>query len=680
MAITALSILCISILCIATHSMASSVTFPKARPDATDMTVKARAPDKEAHTAIRPISRPDSLFKSVIISKLDEIALIAADNTAAIPKIYSTSSEVIVPVKRPAITIDRKKAAQKSQKITSNLSARDNRNYSRIFEYQKSGQWAKADEIVRQLDSSKLLGHVMFQRYMHPTKYKSSFNELSAWLDEYSDHPNARDIYTLANIRTPQGHSATLVKPKSVRKMRGSLEINLTDRATKQESTKRSTSDNRAVKALNKQIHRHLSKGQPSLAIQRMAQSVATAHLSPTEADNLTARIAASYLYEGKPEKAAFYAKSAWARSTTNAPLAGWVAGLTAWMSEDYIQAASYFSKTASSDYANGWLQSASAYWAARSYKKLRNTTNHQKWLLNAAQHPRTFYGLIALRALGKDAVNQFNWEAPKYTAQHRQILLKIKSTNRALALVKSGQHHLAELEFRQIYPGANPPLREAMLAYALKNGLASFALRFGNTYKSANGDLYDAALYPVGGWEPKNGYQMDKALIHAFIRQESEFNPTAENPSGATGLMQLMPRTASYVAGDKRYGGKLGRYLLKDPKENLEIGQKYIKQLMGQSAVSRDLFSLAIAYNAGPGNLRKWKNRYTDVSDPLLFVELIPLSETRSFVERVMRNLWIYRQRMGQPTPSLDNVASGNWARYVQLDADLPFDVALSE
>jgi hypothetical protein len=289
MAITALSILCISILCIATHSMASSVTFPKARPDATDMTVKARAPDKEAHTAIRPISRPDSLFKSVIISKLDEIALIAADNTAAIPKIYSTSSEVIVPVKRPAITIDRKKAAQKSQKITSNLSARDNRNYSRIFEYQKSGQWAKADEIVRQLDSSKLLGHV--------------------------------------------------IKPKSVRKMRGSLEINLTDRATKQESTKRSTSDNRAVKALNKQIHRHLSKGQPSLAIQRMAQSVATAHLSPTEADNLTARIAASYLYEGKPEKAAFYAKSAWARSTTNAPLAGWVAGLTAWMSEDYIQA-----------------------------------------------------------------------------------------------------------------------------------------------------------------------------------------------------------------------------------------------------------------------------------------------------------------------------------------------------
>ena len=143
---------------------------------------------------------------------------------------------------------------------------------------------------------------------------------------------------------------------------------------------------------------------------------------------------------------------------------------------------------------------------------------------------------------------------------------------------------------------------------------------------------------------------------------------------------MQLMPRTASYVADDQSYGGKLGRYLLKDPKENLEIGQKYIRQLIEQSAISGDLFSLAIAYNAGPGNLRKWKSQYADVKDPLLFIELIPMSETRGFVERVMRNLWIYRQRMNQPTPSLDNVASGSWARYVQLDSDLPFEVALGE
>tara|TARA_R110002124_G_scaffold287365_1_gene474274 strand:+ start:208751 stop:210730 length:1980 start_codon:yes stop_codon:yes gene_type:complete len=659
--------------------MASSVVFPKARPDTTEIDVKIRALDKGAPLSIRPLSRPNKIFKSVVISKLNKISLIAADNARPAPEVLSNHSEMTLPIKRPTKLITQ--ATPKTQKKrASNLSARDTRNYSRIFEYQKSGQWAKADELIRKIEDPKLMGHVQFQRYMHPTKYKSSFRELSTWLNEYSDHPNAQDVYALANGRKPQDHNGALVKPKPAKKMHGSLEINLTDTATRQKRAKRSANDNRAVKALSKQINRHLSQGQPTLAIQRMNQSVATASLSAIEADNLTARIAASYLYEGKTKQAATYAQSAWNRSNVHVPLAGWVAGLTAWMDEDYIQAANYFSKTARSDYANGWLQSASAYWAARSYKMLRNSTNHQKWLLSAAQHPRTFYGLIALRALGKDAVKQFNWEAPKYKAQHEQTLLKIKSTNRALALVNSGQYDLAELEFRQIYPGANPDLREAMLAYALKHGLASFALRFGNTYKSKSGALYDAALYPVGGWEPKNGYQMDKALIHAFIRQESEFNPTAENPSGATGLMQLMPRTASYVAGDQRYGGKLGRYLLKDPKENLEIGQKYIKQLMGQSAVSQDLFSLAIAYNAGPGNLRKWKNHYADVTDPLLFVELIPLSETRSFVERVMRNLWIYRQRMDQPTPSLDSVASGNWARYVQLDTNLPFDVALSE
>jgi soluble lytic murein transglycosylase len=515
---------------------------------------------------------------------------------------------------------------------------------------------------------------------MHPTKYQSKFDELSYWLDSYADHPNAADIYKLANIRKPQNVNVHLERPKKAKKMHGSLEYMLTDNATSTPYKKRSKQQSRSVRTLKKSISRHLSKGQPTQALATLNNAGAAQHMSAAEHDTLLARIAASYLYEGKPQDALIHAQAAWSGSQNAVPLAGWVAGLSTWMKGDYIAAAGYFAGASNSKYANGWLKSASAYWAARSYKELRNSTNHKKWLISAAQHPRTFYGLIATRALGQNALTSFNWQTPKFTNAHKTILTKIPSTNRAIALVESGQHHLAELEFRQVYPGANPALQEAMLAYALNNGLASFALRFGNTYKAENGKLYDAALYPVGGWEPKGGYTMDKALIHAFIRQESEFNPTAENPSGATGLMQLMPRTASYVAGDKSYGGKLGRYLLKDPKENLEIGQKYIQQLISQSAVSHDLFSLAIAYNAGPGNLRKWKSRYPDIKDPLLFVELIPVSETRSFVERVMRNLWIYRQRMNQNTPSLDSVASGSWARYVQLDSDLPFDVALSE
>ena len=648
--------------------------YPTARPEKMEKESKAVSGSVDltstSAAVSRPSSRPDKLYKSVILSELETMA-----GDVSAPKIFSTSQGTVLPVKRPA-SISHKAKKKSTINQASALSHKDKKYYGRIFEYQKAGRWAEADELINKIDNPKLVGHVLYQRYMHPTKYRSSFNELVARLDFYNDLPNANEIYRLANARMPAGFSGHVAKPKKAKRMRGSLEHQITDRSSKARNAQKS----RAVSALKRKVSRHLSKGQPSAALTLVNSSDSTKLMSSSEADQLLARIAASYLYEGRRDKAEQYAKAAWNRSQANVPLAGWVAGLTAWMRDDYISAATYFSHTSDSQYANGWLKSASAYWAARAYKQLRNSTNHQKWLLKAAQHPRTFYGLIATRALGKNALNKFNWDAPKFNEQHAQILHKISATNRAMALVESGQHHLAELEFRQVYPGANAQLQEAMLAYALNNGLASFALRFGNTYKAQDGKLYDSALYPVGGWKPKNGYQMDKALIHAFIRQESEFNPTAENPSGATGLMQLMPRTASYVAGDKNYGGKLGRYLLKDPKENLEIGQKYIQQLINQPAISRDLFSLAMAYNAGPGNLRKWKNRYADIKDPLLFVELIPLSETRSFVERVMRNLWIYRQRMNQPTPSLDNVASGNWARYVQLDTDLPFDIALSE
>ncbi len=648
---------------------------PVARPESIQQNIESFAQRQDvAPKALRPAARPDSLYKSIIFSDIE--SLVTHENS---PKITARSTETVFPKMRSA-KVSKAVARKKLAKSTTSLSAADQRYYARIFELQKSGRWDDADTIISKLENPKLMGHVLYQRYMHPTKYRSQFDELSYWLDQYSELPGADDIYDLAMARKPAQSNTALNAPKKVKRMRGSLESQITDSAARYDYQKRSAAQKRSVRELTKNVERFIARGQPSNAITTLEQSSAKSYMSHIEIDNLHAQIAASYLYEGRPDKAAEYAQAAWARSQDAVPQAGWVAGLASWLAGDYLAAANYFSKTADSDYASGWLKSGGAYWAARSYKQLRNSTNYQKWMHKAAAHPRTFYGLIALRALGKNALNEFNWETPKFTKTHEQVLNKIAATNRAMALVESGQYHLAELEFRQVYPGANAALQEAMLAYAVNNGLASFALRFGNTYSADNGKLYDAALYPVGGWQPKNGYRLDKALIHAFIRQESEFNPTAENPSGATGLMQLMPRTASYVAEDQSYDGKLGRYLLKDPKENLEIGQEYIRQLIGQSAISGDLFSLAIAYNAGPGNLRKWKSQYAEVKDPLLFIELIPMSETRGFVERVMRNLWIYRQRMNQPTPSLDQVASGNWARYVQLDSDLPFEVALGD
>ena len=81
----------------------------------------------------------------------------------------------------------------------------------------------------------------------------------------------------------------------------------------------------------------------------------------------------------------------------------------------------------------------------------------------------------------------------------------------------------------------------------------------------------------------------------------------------------------------------------------------------------------MAAAYNGGPGNLAKWQNHVGADIDPLLFIESLPSRETRLFIERVLANFWIYRQRLGQETPSLDQVAAGTWPRYHPLDVARP-------
>ncbi|MEL0012400.1 MAG: hypothetical protein VW881_03085 [Alphaproteobacteria bacterium] len=88
------------------------------------------------------------------------------------------------------------------------LSAADAARYQRIFELQEAGDWRSAEAIVKRLQSPGLLGHVRAQKYLHPTKYRSRFTELRAWLDDYADHPQARRIHRLAVLRQPKGARA----------------------------------------------------------------------------------------------------------------------------------------------------------------------------------------------------------------------------------------------------------------------------------------------------------------------------------------------------------------------------------------------------------------------------------------------------------------------------------------
>jgi len=80
---------------------------------------------------------------------------------------------------------------------------------------------------------------------------------------------------------------------------------------------------------------------------------------------------------------------------------------------------------------------------------------------------------------------------------------------------------------------------------------------------------------------------------------------------------------------------------------------------------VKGNLLFLAASYNSGPGNLARWQQAMHHNGDALLFLESIPVRETRHFVQRVLTNYWTYRNRLGQDAPSLDAIAAGNWPTY---------------
>ncbi|MEA1938631.1 MAG: lytic transglycosylase domain-containing protein, partial [Pseudomonadota bacterium] len=305
-------------------------------------------------------------------------------------------------------------------------------------------------------------------------------------------------------------------------------------------------------------------------------------------------------------------------------------------------------------------LSTAAAYWSGRVALRNCDPKGHIAWLKRAAHYSGTFYGLLAARTLGVKA--DFNWRLPELGPEHMTALCRHPAGVRALALMETGRWDRIESELMLIRPGNNIRLRDALLALSETLRLPAAALRLGSLIAPCtNGARFDAALYPIPPWRPEGGYTVDEALVFALMRQESRFDTEARNPSGASGLMQLMPATAHWVAGDKSAHGDA----LFDPAVNIGLGQRYIEMMLKYPAIDGNLLKLAVAYNGGPGNLNRWMREMDTGNDPLLFLESIPAAETRAFAAHVLANYWIYRLRLGRDTPSLTRIASGDWPLY---------------
>ncbi len=330
------------------------------------------------------------------------------------------------------------------------------------------------------------------------------------------------------------------------------------------------------------------------------------------------------------PEKRAAFAEIEW--------LAGWIA--LRWMNEPE-EALKSFERV--HDVVRYPVSKArAAYWAGRAAHALGRTEKAKQWSRRAAAHGTTYHGQLALAS---------DRQAPPAKAAPPPTQAELKRFNArelvraVLMLDQLGYGRWIRPFIRRLGRLARAPSHKrlvARLAYGIRRDdlavwVARDAQRDGVPLKKLG--------YPLV--RMREG-RPERALLLALARQESNFDRNAISPAGARGIMQLMPRTARDVARSLRVRYSRRR-LTRDSAYNVRLGRAYLRRMLDRFDNS---YLLAIgAYNAGPNAVRRWVRSYGDPRetgiDPIDWIEMIPYEETRTYVQRVLGNLQVYRTRL---------------------------------
>jgi len=392
-----------------------------------------------------------------------------------------------------------------------------------------------------------------------------------------------------------------------------------------------------------------IKDGKPQLAQAKLDNVRASAPAEDVAI--LSHRIAASYLAEGMDGPAFALATSV--ANTNPVPQLEWDAGFSAYRMGRFADAAVHLEKLAQNGGVQGKLRAQAAFWAARAHMQAGEPGRVVSLLTAAAKEEPSFYGLIAKRMLGVDTGSGFS--EPVLSEADFARLMKDQAAHRAVALWQVGETKHVGNELNHAFVYNNESLDPAMAALARDLGVTNIELRASEA--SAARGLLLSGLFPVPPYEPRNGYRIDKSLVLAFARLESRFQNGSTSSAGAQGVMQLMPKTAELIGG----AGAAGE--LDDPSYSLSLGQRYISELLAR--LDGNLLELGGAYNAGPGAAARWMITKAGRDDPLLFIESIPVAETRAYVRRLMEYQWMYRRRFGEDAKSLDETARGQWPLY---------------
>jgi soluble lytic murein transglycosylase len=287
-------------------------------------------------------------------------------------------------------------------------------------------------------------------------------------------------------------------------------------------------------------------------------------------------------------------------------------------------------------------------YWQGRAAEAAGRSQEARNAYAAAAEHSTSYYGQLARAKLGLPQIELKG--AP--TARGRGIE-RLEIVRAVQLLYQLDEREIAIPIFGDLGENGDPDALIGVGELASRNGDARGMLLLGKAALN-RGLPFDFYAYPVSGIPPFKsiGPDVEQSIVFAIARQESAFNPSVVSPANAYGLMQVTPDAGRYVC--KKYGASfdLGR-LKNDPVYNAALGAA---ELGGLIEDYRGSYIMTFAaYNAGRGSVKKWIERYGDPRDPKVdavdWVEQIPFSETRNYVQRIMENLQVYRARFGGGT-----------------------------
>jgi len=284
-------------------------------------------------------------------------------------------------------------------------------------------------------------------------------------------------------------------------------------------------------------------------------------------------------------------------------------------------------------------------YWQGRAAEAAGRSSEARQAYASAAEQSTSYYGQLARAKLGMPQLEINGAQAARGRGIERLEIVRAVQL-----LYQLDEREIALPIFGDMGENGDPDAVLGLGELASRNSDARGMLMVGKAALN-RGLPFDFYAYPTTGIPsyPTIGPEVERSVVYAIARQESAFNPAVVSPANAYGLMQVTPDAAKYVT--KRHGGTYDLNKLKtDSVYNASVGAA---ELGGLLEDYRGSYIMTFAgYNAGRGSVRKWVERYGDPRDPRVdavdWVESIPFSETRNYVQRIMENLQVYRARFG--------------------------------